>query len=227
MYTFQAVQIFIFLIPGFISSRFLDSLIIRKQDQKELSSIIEALVLSMVIYTVYSLTGLPSPITLDQVKSTFSYNYDTESFVILLGISILLPMLLAFIVNNDLHMKLARVFKLTKKTSRLSIWHDIFYDKKPLVIIDFSDNRRLFGWVEYFSDDPEKPYLYVAQPQWVLDDQYIETGLEGMLITPEQKISYIEFLKDEKAQDSETDKTLHKGAQNARRNKSGKNNKAI
>lgn len=222
MYTFQAIQIFIFLIPGFISAKFLDSLIIRKQDQKELSGVIEALILSMVIYTLYSFTGLPSPITLDQVKNTFSYNYDTVSFTILLAISIILPLLLAFIANNDLHMRLARVLKLTRKTSRLSIWHDIFYDKKPLVIIDFVDERRLFGWVEYFSDDPDKPYLYVAQPQWVLKDQYVPTGLEGILITPEQKISYIEFLKYEPKQNSDTDAILQRGVQNARRNQSRK-----
>src|SRR5215813_13077114 len=108
MYTFQALQIFIFLIPGFLSSKFLDTLIIRKQDQKELSSIIEALILSMIIYTIYSLTGLSSPITLDQVNSKFSYNYDAKSFVSLLAICVLLPILSAFIVNNDLHMKLAR-----------------------------------------------------------------------------------------------------------------------
>jgi hypothetical protein len=226
MYTFNALQIFIFLIPGFISSKFLDSLVIRKQDQKELTSIVEALILSMVIYTIYSLTGLPSPVTLDQVNSTFSYNYDSKSFIILLGISIVLPLLLAFVVNNDLHMGLARVFKITKKTSRLSVWHDIFYDKKPLVIIDFTDNRRLFGWVEHFSDDPDKPYLFVAQPQWVIDDKYIPTGLEGMLITPEEKISFIEFLKDETDQNVETNRTIEEGARNVRSNKSRKSNKS-
>jgi hypothetical protein len=116
-------------------------------------------------------------------------------------------------------MKFARIFKITKKTSRLSIWHDIFYDKKPLVIIDFADERRLFGWVEYFSDDPDKPYLYVAQPQWIINDKYTPTGLEGILITPEQKISFIEFLKDETEQNSQIDKSLAKGAQNDRRDK--------
>jgi len=226
MPTFQAIQIFIFLIPGFISSKFLDSLVIRKQDQKELASIVDALILSMVIYTIYSLTGLPSPITLDQANSQFSYNYDAKSFVILLGISILLPMLLAFVANNDLHMKLARIFRITNKTSRLSVWHDIFYDKNPLVIIDFADERRLFGWVEHFSDDPDKPYLYIAQPQWIVNDKYIPTGLEGMLITPEQKISYIEFLKYANEQSPEIDKVSEKGDMNVRRNKSRKSNKS-
>ena len=170
MYTFNAFQIFIFLIPGFISSRFLDSLVIRKQDQKELSSIVEALILSMVIYTIYSLTGLPNPITLDQVKSTFSYNYDAKSFVILLGISILLPLLLAFVANHDLHLRLARFLRVTHRTFRLSVWHDAFHEKQLSIIVNFSDGKRLFGWPEHYSDDPDKPYLYIAQPQWIIDN---------------------------------------------------------
>ncbi len=195
MFTFQALQILLFLIPGFISSQLLDAFVNRKKIGKELDNIVEALVLSMVIYTIYSFTGKTSPITLDQTNNVFSYNYDAYSFLILVGIGIAVPTILALIINNDLHMKLARFFRITKKTARFSVWHDIFYEKKPLVVIDFSDGRRLFGWIEHYSDDPDKPYLYVAQPQWVDGDKYIQTGLEGILITPEQKISYIEFLK--------------------------------
>ena len=206
MYTFQAIQIFIFLIPGFISSKLLDVFLIRKQDQKELSSVIEALILSMIIYTIYSLTGLSSPVILDQANNAITYNYSSRSFLILTGISILFPLVLAIIINNDLHMKLARVLRVTKKTARLSVWHDTFYEKKPYVILDFVDGRRLFGWAEHFSDDPDKPFLYIAQPQWIEKGKYIKTGLNGILITPEQKIAFIEFLNEEDSKPKEKGK---------------------
>jgi len=54
MYTFQALQILLFLIPGFISSAMLYSLVIR-HDKSELSRIIEALVFSLLTYAFYSL----------------------------------------------------------------------------------------------------------------------------------------------------------------------------
>jgi len=199
MYTFQALQLFIFLIPGFLASKLLNTLVVRRQDEKELDSIIEALILSMIIYTIYSFAGLSSPIALNQISNNLVYNYDPKSFLLLIGASVLLPLILAIIINNDLHMKLARALRITKRTSRLSVWHDAFYDKRPLVQIDFADGRQLFGWAEHFSDDPDKPYLYIAQPQWIQKGKYIETGLEGILITPEQKISFIEFLKEERS----------------------------
>jgi hypothetical protein len=219
MYTFQALQIFIFLIPGFISSKLLDILVIRRQDQKELNGIIEALILSMVIYTLYSLTGLSNPIILNQANNTKAYNYDPKSFLLLTGASVLLPLFFAIIINNDLHMKLARALKITKKTARLSVWHDTFYEKTPRVILDFADGRRLFGWAEHFSDDPDKPYIYIAQPQWIKGKKYIKTDLNGILITPEQKIAFIEFLKDNQEE--------KKGKQNGTRSKAtGKSEKA-
>ena len=51
MYSFQALQILIFLIPGFISAVILDTLVVRIE-KKELGKIIEALIFSMIIYTL-------------------------------------------------------------------------------------------------------------------------------------------------------------------------------
>ena len=59
MYTFQALQILIFLIPGFISATILNVLIVRKE-KREFGKIVEALIFSMVIYTIYSFTVHPA-----------------------------------------------------------------------------------------------------------------------------------------------------------------------
>ena len=101
MYTFQAIQVFIFLIPGFISSRLLNSLTVREKEQKDLETIIEALIFSMVIYTLYTVLGYSSPISFDQQNNTVKYIYEMESFLILIAISILLPIFIALINNNS------------------------------------------------------------------------------------------------------------------------------
>src|SRR5687768_4383039 len=110
MFTFEAIQILIFLIPGFISAKFLDALVVRKQEQKELDTIIESLIFSMLIYTVYSFTSAKSPVTMDTTKTIFSYEYETTSFLWLIAISSILPILLAWIINNDSHMRIVRWF---------------------------------------------------------------------------------------------------------------------
>ena len=202
MFTFQALQFFIFLIPGFLSSRLLSMLVVRKEEKRELDSVVEALIFSMAIYTFFALTNEPSPIVLNEQNGEFTIAYNSIAFLILTVLSVVFPFLLAFIVNNDFVMSFARKLKITKKTSRISVWHDAFYLKRPLVVINFADGKRLFGWIEHFSDDPDKPFLYVYQPQWInKNGKYIDLGLEGMLITPEQKINFIEFLKDEKNDD--------------------------
>jgi len=197
MFTIQAIQLLTFLIPGFISSRVLDTLVVRKKEHKELEIITEALIFSLLIYAIFSLLGGVQPIVFSEEGAYFSYGYESpKSLVIILSTSIILPVLIAGVLNNVLHMKLAQKLKITKKTGRLSVWHDVFYEKKSNVIINFVDGKRLFGWAEHFSDYADKPYLYLYAPQWIDGDEFIDIGIDGMLITPEQKIAFVEFLKD-------------------------------
>jgi len=195
MYTFQALQVLLFLIPGFISSTILNALIVRNKEQSELAKIIEALISSMLIYTFYSLLIGQSPITLDQAANTITYSYNAASFLWLLVLSILLPTTIAFFITNDWHMRFVRWLKISRKTARASVWFDVFYDIKKHVIIDFENGRRVYGWPMYYSDDPEKPYIYLYQPYWVQENKFVSTGLVGLFITPEQKIEFIEFLE--------------------------------
>lgn len=54
MYSFEAIQILIFLLPGFVSETILNVPIVRKE-KNDLGKVIEALVYSIIIYVVYSL----------------------------------------------------------------------------------------------------------------------------------------------------------------------------
>jgi len=206
MFTFQAIQILIFLIPGFIASRTLNSLVVRKKDYKDTESVVEALIFSMLVYVICAFLGIKSPIALDTATSSITFS-EPISFLWLILVSLVLPIMFALVINYDVHMKIVRWLHITKKTSRLSVWNDAFLDKKPRVIIDFVDRKRVFGWAEHFSDYPDKPYIYLAQPQWILEDgKYVDTGLDGMLITPEAKIGFVEFLKEESDNVSSTRK---------------------
>jgi uncharacterized membrane protein YozB (DUF420 family) len=195
MYTFQALQVLIFLIPGLISSTVLNALVVRKKEQKELERVIEALIFTMFIYTFYSICYRGSPVVLDQTANTITYSYNAVPFLWLVSSSIVIPVVLSFLITNDWHMKLARALRISRRTARSSVWFDVFYDLKKHIVIDFENGRRIYGWPMYYSDNPGEPYIFLYRPRWIKEDKFIDTGLFGMLITPEQKIEAIEFLE--------------------------------
>ena len=135
---------------------------------------------------------------------SIAYHYLIEgnkgtSFLWLLLFSVGIASILGACIVNDWHMKFARLLRLTKKTARSSVWIDVFYDINRHVIINFKNGRRIFGWPKYFSDDPEKEYIFLHHPAWIVQEdgksKYIRLNIEGVLITPGQKIESIEFLK--------------------------------
>ena len=196
MYSFQALQIFIFLIPGLISAKILNGLVTKKET-KEFEKIIEALIFSMVIYTIYSFSFGASPILLNQKEGIVSYYYNGKSLVLLSALSIVIPLIISLFVSSDAHMKLLRWLRITSKTARNSVWLGAFSDVKKHIIINFENGRRIYGWPLYYSDNPEERYIFLSKPAWIDDEkkEFIDLDVEGILITPEQKVDFIEFLK--------------------------------
>ncbi|MFH1859834.1 MAG: DUF6338 family protein [bacterium] len=194
MYTFQSLQILIFLIPGFIAATIFNVLVVRKE-RKEFEKIIEALIFSMLIYTIYSLVSGSSPVALNQIKGTITYSYNSNSFLCLGLLSIGIPVILSFLITNDWHMKLARGLRVSRKTARSSVWFDVFCDIRKPIIINFENGRRIYGWPKYYSDEPETPYIFLLKPAWIQEGKYVDLNVKGILITPEQKIESIEFLE--------------------------------
>jgi len=200
MYTFQALQVLIFLIPGFIAAKILGVFIVT-DEKKEFEKIIEAIVFSLIIYTIYSIIPGKSPIALNQDKETITYLYNGISFLKLLLLSLFIPILMGWCVTNDCHMKFARFLRISRKTSRNSVWFDVFCDKKAHIIINFEDGRRIYGWPQYYSNTPKEPYIFLYNPAWILTDKneqsvFEDINIDGILISPNQKIESIEFLKE-------------------------------
>jgi hypothetical protein len=194
MYTYQALQILVFLIPGFTVSAILHSFIVR-QEKKEIGKVVEALFFSLLVYSFYSLFFDRSPISIETTNEIIDYTYNGKAFITLSLITIALPCILSLIVSNDLHMSLARYLKITKRTSRNSVWLDVFMNCKQHIIINFENGRRIYGWPSYYSDSPKEPYIFLADPYWIEGEEITKIDVDGILITSEQKIESIEVLK--------------------------------
>ncbi|MBN2240523.1 MAG: hypothetical protein JW712_12185 [Dehalococcoidales bacterium] len=208
MFSFEAIQIFLFLLPGFLSETILNVVTVRK-DKNDLGKVIEALIFSVIIYIIYSSVYSKNPITLVVVSasekgltSTYTIQPEGIGLLILLGISIVIPILLGLLITNDLLMGILRWLRVTGKTGQQSVWLDLFLNNKKSIVVNFEDGRRILGFPQYYSDDPADPYLYLYNPSWIVYnenqniDEIIEISeMEGILITPQEKIESIMFVK--------------------------------
>jgi hypothetical protein len=206
MYTFQAIQILIFLIPGFISGIILDNLVVRKA-KSEFGTVIEALIFSLIILVIYSQVISKSPIELTVINapataSTSTYTLNSQGFLWLFVFSVLLPLPIAFLMTYDLHMKLLRFLHITKRTARENVWLDTFLDEQRYVVINFTDGRRITGWPKYYSDDKDSQYVYLTNAAWIVEnmttkqEEFKEIDMDGVLITNQPKIDSIMFYRD-------------------------------
>jgi L-rhamnose mutarotase len=95
-------------------------------------------------------------------------------------------------------MRFLRLIRVTNNTSRGTTWLDVFTEQKKYVTINFVDGKRLFGWPQYYSNNPEEGMLYISEPSW-LDEENNEIKIKvtnGILIVNKLNIDNIEFHND-------------------------------
>lgn len=196
MYTLEALQILIFLIPGFIAAAFLD-LLIPKKKSTELGRIVEALIFSMIIYTIYLFVFAQGhPVALNVKDGLTTYVFDLRAFLWLFALSIAIPIGISYFIVHDWHMWILRKIGATNRTAKNCVWFDTLSNRKGYIVIDFENGRRICGWPTYYSDNPKDGYIYLSDASWINEkNEYENIDAEGILITPEQKIESITFLK--------------------------------
>ena len=202
MYSYQALNVLIFLLPGFVATAFLDALTVPGK-RTDFQRFVSALMLTFVIYIIYVLVLDNTPVLLMEQDQNGVKVYGIQlvkgAMVWLFIITVAISILLAVSINHDLHMKIFRKIGITKRTSRVSVWHDVFMDQKHYVVVNFEDGRRIVGWPEHFCDDVNERSLFLSSSAWIDtsgdEQKKIELDNHGILITDNAKISTIEFVK--------------------------------
>lgn len=203
MFTIQALQVLTYLVPGFVASMILDALVVR-QKRNDLAKVIEALAFTLVIFAITAIAG-KSPIDISISGDKIIYQYEPSGYIWLLLVTVGLPIVLSYLITHDLHMGLARALRMSKKTSRATVWVDVFYDLNDYITINFKDERRLVGWPRYFSHDPESQYIFLEDASWIVlekngDGEEIEVYQDikgqGILVTANMEIESIEVMQE-------------------------------
>ncbi len=196
----EALGILLLLLPGFLCS-FLVRLISVRAKQTEFDKVVEALLFSTVLYLgVGWAFGNTLPISwIEQEKNggpvfTFLLNFRYLSW--LSAGSVLCAFAYGATVNHNWFHRLLRTVRLTEKTSRLSVWNDTLQDiQSRYLLLELGDQRRVLGYLRYYSDDVEEASIFLEDAAW-LDQDGNQFPIEGpgILLTKEAGIVSISFL---------------------------------
>lgn len=185
------------LLPGFVSARIARSLSAQAQ-QSELERVIEALIFSFFTYVIYiAFFGTSLPIEWEP-----SFQVHRWRVVFLAGMACGLGILWGIVRSKDLALRLLRKWKLTERTSRESVWNDVFSNLEGTAQVGLHDGRNLIGWIGRYSDSGKERSLFIERASWVSEDgSLVEIDGEGILLTDKAEIEYVMFLDGSAARD--------------------------
>jgi hypothetical protein len=185
----QTLEILVTLLPGFVTAGVLNAVVVQKP-KDHVGRLIEALVFSFVIYSFVIGVLRISPTTPAPGREMINRSFLLSA----IGASLTLPLILGFLIRNDLHTRALRTLRITDKSSRETVWVDVFTNEKRYVTVNLSGGRRVFGWPMYYSDTQEEGTLYIQDPAWVNDDgTYTELAIHGLFLIEKDAIESIEF----------------------------------
>jgi hypothetical protein len=86
-----------------------------------------------------------------------------EALATLVAVSIISGIGLGKALENGWLFRGFRKLRLTNKNSELDVWYDVFKDfRRYWLRVCFKDGSKVIGWPYYFSDDPDKRELFLA-----------------------------------------------------------------
>jgi len=210
--TESALDVFLILLPGFVTL-IVERGLAYQREEAGIVIIAKALVYSFMNYVLfYALASVWKLTNIDVGALIFLKEkmvQHTLKVLILLVSSVVLGLIIARLKMTDCHMECARHIGFTQRTSRSSIWIDIFQDyyvrkikeSKPtehgaFVTVHLAGGKKVHGWPEYYADHfSEGPVLFLIKAKWIEDaNKEIPIPDPGILIFGSE-IKYIEYKK--------------------------------
>lgn len=186
--------------PGFSAAYIVQALATRRS-QSDLERVIEPLVFSFVIYVCYvPLNGGKLPFhvihdTAGKIEDTILW--EPAQLAWLAAVTLVFAFAAVAYIRFDGN-QLLQWMKLTERTTRNSIWNDVFeseaIDGQPLQV-ELADGRSVLGSLLYYSDMAEDTSIYLTQASWV-DSKGGEIAIpgSGILLTKNSGILAVSLL---------------------------------
>jgi len=195
-----ALQILLILLPGFAAAYILQLLALRGT-QTDFDKAVEACLYSILIYAAFVLFthgALPFDIVPAKPPATdATIVWHPNKLIGLAVITLAFSLAGVAYINLDGNW-IFRKLKLTERTTRRSIWNDIFQKEAKtvqVVQVELSDGRSILGVLTYYSDSADDCSVYIEQASWVDDTgATIPIPGPGILLTKNANISSISLL---------------------------------
>ncbi len=194
----EALGILLVLLPGFACAYIVQFLAVRRK-QSELDKIIEALLFSLILYLLtLPFFGYTLPLGWRQLGPQHSNSYQITvdwSYLAWLAMgAIAFAILYSANINRDWFLSLLRWMKVTERTSRKTIWNDAFQEAGGMVQVGISGDRKILGWLRYYSDEVKESSLFLEAASWVTteeDGKAAERPIDGpgILLTGKPALS--------------------------------------
>jgi hypothetical protein len=199
----EALGVLLVLLPGFACAYIVQFLAVRRK-QSELDKVIEALLFSLILYLLtLPFFGYTFPLSWGPLDSQHPNIYriiiNWQHLAWITGASVVFAVIYSANINQDWTMWILRRTKITERTARKTIWNDAFQEVGGMVQVGLSDDRRVLGWLRYYSDEAEDSSLFLEEASWVRtqpDGAEAEEPIDGpgILITKNSGIEYVMFL---------------------------------
>jgi len=198
--TLLALQIFLILLPGFSAAYIVQALATRRS-QSDFERVVEALVFSFIVYVCYvplNAGKLPFHIVHDPTgKADETILWEPVQLAWLAAVTLGFAFSTVAYIRFDGN-RLFRFLQLTERTTRNSIWNDIFereaIDNQP-VQVELADGRNVLGVLLYYSDASEDGSVYLTQASWVdASGKTIPIPGPGILLTKNSGIRAVSLL---------------------------------
>jgi hypothetical protein len=198
-----ALEILLILLPGFAAAYIVQLLALRGS-QTDLDKVIEACLYSFLIYATFVLfTHGALPFDVIPAKPPVSetiIQWHSNRLIGLSAITFAFSILGALYINRDGNW-VFRKMKVTERTSRRSIWNDIFQreaNKSQVVQVELGDGRSILGVLNYYSDTAEECSVYLKYASWVGHDGVpVRIPGPGIPLTKNSNIQSISLLDNE------------------------------
>jgi len=168
-----SLALFLYLLPGFLGGVVYEAVAearARTTFERLLIALVLTLLATLVSHAIFAAPLFPLIIitkdsSLDSVLAAFI----GRNLAVASGVSIVIALAAAFTHNKGWLYDLLRWLRITSRTGRIDVWHEVFTrNRKIWIQVRFKDGRLLVGWPEHYSEDGDQKEIFVAEATWLV-----------------------------------------------------------